>query len=273
MDHSSEPGPRSLADALGAKQPDRDAKCPEHGPFTSRNILGRVWSNCPECEAASHAQRDAATEAEDRARAEQRHQQLLTTARIPARFIGRSFENFVAETDAQRHALTVARGYAEDFTANARRGAGLVLAGMPGTGKSHLAAAILQALLPRNVAYMTCMDVIRAVRETWRRDSERSETQVLRHLEQLDLLVIDEVGVQYGTDGEQTVLFDVLDRRYREVRPTVLLTNQDKAGFKTFIGERTFDRLAETTRWVPFDWASYRPTARKAAAQPEGQPQ
>lgn len=273
MDHSSEPGPRTLAEALGARQPDRAARCPEHGAFTSRNILGRVWSSCPDCEAASHAERAASEAGDQRKHAEQLHQQLLSTSRIPARFVGRSFENFVAETDAQRHALTVARSYTEDFAANSRRGLGLVLAGMPGTGKSHLAAAILQALLPRNVAYMTCMDVIRAVRETWRRDSERSESQVLRHLEQLDLLVIDEVGVQYGTDGEQTVLFDVLDRRYREVRPTVLLTNQDKAGFKTFIGERTFDRLVETTRWVPFDWASYRPTARKLAAQPEGQPQ
>jgi DNA replication protein DnaC len=273
MDHSPEQNPRSLDDVLGARQPDQPGTCPQHGPFVSRNVLGRIWTRCPECEATGRAERDAAEVAEQRRQAEQRHQQQLTTARIPTRFIGRSFENFVAETDAQRHALTVARSYAEDFTTNARRGVGLVMAGMPGTGKSHLAAAILQALFPRNVAYMTCMDVIRAVRETWRRDSERSETQVLRHLEQLDLLVIDEVGVQYGTDGEQTVLFDVLDRRYREVRPTVLLTNQDRVGFKTFIGERTFDRLAETTRWVPFDWASYRPTARKAAASPEGQPQ
>jgi DNA replication protein DnaC len=109
------------------------------------------------------------------------------------------------------------------------------------------------------------MDLIRSVRETWRRDCEKTETQVLNYLQYLDLLVIDEVGVQYGTDGEQTVIFDVLDRRYREMRPTVILTNQDKDGFKGFVGDRTFDRLAETARWVPFDWQSYRPTARRAA--------
>ena len=117
------------------------------------------------------------------------------------------------------------------------------------------------------VRYTTALDLVRAVRDTWRRDSDRSELQLLNYLERLDLLVIDEIGMQYGTDGEQTILFDVLDRRYREVRPTILLTNQDKAGFKQFVGERTFDRLAETCRWVAFDWESYRPTARKAAQE------
>jgi DNA replication protein DnaC len=80
------------------------------------------------------------------------------------------------------------------------------------------------------------------------------------------LLVLDEIGVQYGTDGEQTIIFDILDRRYRDMRPSVLLTNQDKAGLKTFIGERAYDRLTETCRWVPFDWPSYRLQARKEAS-------
>lgn len=244
----------------------RAAVCPAHGAFESRNIIGRVWSSCPEC-----AERRAAELAAERARQDaerrlQAHRRMIEDAAIPARFVGRGFENFVADTPAQRHALTVVRDFVEQFDQNAKRGAGLILSGLPGTGKSHLAGAALQALLPMEVRYLTCLDLIRAVRETWRRDSEKTEGQVLRYLERLDLLVIDEVGVQYGTDGEQTVLFEVLDRRYREVRPTMLLTNQDKAGFKGFVGERTFDRLAETCRWVPFDWPSYRPRARKEAS-------
>ena len=246
--------------------PERTGECTEHGAYTSRNVFGRVWSRCPTC---------SAVEAEAKARedlrlaqqqAEQRHRAAIESARIPARFVGRSFANFVADTDDKRHALSVVRDYAEAFAENARKGAGLILAGQPGTGKSHLAAAALQAVLTQDVRYLTCMDLIRAVRDTWRRDSERSESQVLGYLERLDLLVIDEVGVQYGTDGEQTILFDVLDRRYREVRPTILLTNQDREGFSKFIGERTFDRLRETCRWVQFSWPSYRPQARRESA-------
>ena len=249
---------------LGAET--RDAVCPTHGAFESRQIVGRIWSSCPQCESERQAARDAERARINAERRELERRRLIDLASIPARFVGKGFDNFVADTDAKRHALTVVRDFAEQFEDNAKAGKGLILSGLPGTGKSHLAGAALQALLPRDVRYMTCLDLIRAVRETWRRDSEKTEGQVLRYLERLDLLVIDEVGVQYGTDGEQTVLFEVLDRRYREVKPTILLTNQDKAGFKVFVGERTFDRLAETCRWVPFDWASYRPQARKEAA-------
>lgn len=260
-----------LSDAAAAswdRQPDRDASCPSHGPYPSRNLFRNVWSRCPECEAAKEAAERAEQAAAAAREADARHQRMLGDAAIPLRFIGRSFGNFRAETDAQRHALTVARDFAEQFADNRRKGRGLIFAGLMGTGKSHLATSILQALLPAHqVRYATCLDMIRAVRDTWRRDSEKTETQVLAYLRDLDLLVIDEVGVQYGTDGEQTILFDVLDRRYREVRPTIILTNQDKAGLKTFVGERTYDRLTETCRWVPFDWSSHRPQARKESQQ------
>lgn len=253
-----------LSDQFPPEATEREAECPEHGQYRSFRIIGKVWSRCPECQAAlvraeqEEARRRAAEDAEAR------HRGMIAAACIPARFVGRTFKNFVAETDAQRHALTVAGEFAESFAEVTCRGSGLIFAGKPGTGKSHLAAAILQSVMSPAVRYLTCMDLIRAVRETWRKDAEKSESQVLRYLEELDLLVIDEVGMQYGTDGEQTILFDVLDRRYREVKPIVVLTNQDKTGFKGFVGDRTFDRLSETARWVPFDWESYRPIARRA---------
>lgn len=241
----------------------RAASCPAHGPFESRNIIGRIWSRCQTCEDEARLAEEATVKRMALERTERAHAQRLHTTRVPARFIGRTFDSFKADTEAQKHAQAVARDYAEQFADNHRHGRGLIFSGLPGTGKSHLAAAILQSMLNRDVCYVTCLDMIREVRGTWRKDSDRSELEVLGTLGGLDLLVIDEVGVQYGTEGEQTIIFDVLDRRYRDVLPTVILTNQDKAGFKTFIGERTFDRLTETCRWVPFDWPSYRTQARK----------
>jgi DNA replication protein DnaC len=251
MEHSSNP-PET-----------RRASCPEHGEYESRVVFRKLWTKCPVCDEAAREAERVETERRQRVEAERRHARQLHSSRIPARFIGRSFDTFKAETDAQRQAQSIARDFAEQFPDNLRRGQGLIFSGLPGTGKSHLAAAILQTMLHRDVCYVTCMDMIREVRDTWRKSSDRSELQVLDIFGGLDLLVIDEIGVQYGTEGEQTIIFDVLDRRYRDVLPTILLTNQDKAGLKQFIGERTFDRLTESCKWVAFDWGSYRSQARK----------
>lgn len=243
----------------------RDAACPEHGPYMSTNIVGRVWSRCPECE-RERTEKIRAEDAEHARRAaEERHQRNLAAVRIPERFGRCTFDNFAVDTDGKRHALTVLRDYAERFDEHLKTGSSLVLSGKPGTGKSHLTGAVLRQLCARDVRYITCLDMIRSVRDTWRKDSERTEMQLLDYLESLDLLAIDELGMQYGTDGEQTIIFDVLDRRYREMRPVILITNQDRDGLKAFVGERVFDRLRETARWVAFDWESYRAQARRAA--------
>lgn len=260
MDTSPKPAHEAAA------RPERDALCPEHGTFLSRNIYKTVWSKCPECERIDRDAREAQESVEAHERAERAHRAMMDAVRIPTRFERCSFDNFIADTPGKLSAQSICRDFAESFAEHSARGASLILSGAPGTGKSHLAGAVLRALLSDQVRYTTCMDMIRAVRETWRKDSEKSETQLLTYFERLDLLVVDEVGMQYGTDGEQTILFDVLDRRYRELKSTILITNQDKEGFKGFVGERVFDRLRETSRWVPFDWQSYRAEARKAAA-------
>ena len=273
MEHSPE-FVRPTLDAKREPLGERNETCAKHGEFIAtgvRYMIGRidrkVWTTCPGCEEDKLAgERQAAAVAA--AKAEQaRLEEMLAEAAIPPRFIGRSFENFRASTPQQQKAVSVMRSYAEQFDSHLKTGASLILLGAPGTGKSHLAAAVLQSIMPRHCGlYTTCMGIIRAVRNTWRKDAERSEAQVLAMLAEVPLLVIDEIGVQYGTDGEQTILFEVLDRRYRDMRPTILLANQSKEGLKQFLGDRTYDRLTETARIVLFDWESYRPQARRDAA-------
>ncbi len=246
--------------------------CDAHGDFESKGLklprmTREIWSACPEC-ASDEQKAERRRSAEARALLErERLDGMIRASGIPERVKGCTFANFNATTDAQKFAMQAAMEYAENFGVHLKSGDSLIFAGRPGTGKGHLASAIMNRLMPDYLpVYTTCLDMIRSVRETWRKDSKHSETQVLNELENAALLIIDEIGVQYGTDGEQTVIFDVLDRRYRQMRPTVFITNQDKAGFKSFIGERAYDRLTQVAKWVPFDWQSYRPTARREAA-------
>lgn len=247
--------------------------CDRHGPFFSTgNRLNlfkdrEVWAACATCEAeATERERLAVIE---RKREASRIERLskIQRAGVPKRFQTRTMDTYKAETPQQIRALTAARDYVEQFPENVKRGNGLILAGHPGTGKSHLASAIMLGLVDKyTVRYLTCLEMIQEIRATWRKDSERGETDALEDFgSEIDLLVLDEIGVQYGTEGEITLMTAVLDQRYRNMRPTILLTNQDLAGFKAFVGDRVMDRLSETSKWIPFAWDSYRPTARKEA--------
>ena len=255
--------------------------CEKHGTYTSTGVrynLGRlqkeVWTPCPDCEELRLAAERQAEAERVATAARQRLEAMLHEAAIPARFAGRTLASYTAETQEQQRALKVATDFATNFDERLRRGESLILLGAPGTGKSHLAAAILQAIMPRHCGlYQTCAGLIRAVRNTWRKDAERSEGQVLAMLAEVPLLVVDEVGVQYGTDSEQNILFEVLDRRYRDMMPTILLANlklkrekaEDPAGLREVLGERVYDRLTETARIVTFEGESYRLRARKEA--------
>ena len=255
---------------LFSELPDRELQCDRHGPYMAHGKRfpggrGReIWTMCPGCQSdQAEAVQRAADEMAAKAK-QAKLERLLHQTAIPARFIGRNFDNFHATTDAHRKALSIAREFAEGFSGHLNRGSCLVFSGGPGTGKSHLAASILQAILPAHVGvYTTFMGMIRLIRETWHPTSLRRESEVLADLGSVPLLVLDEIGVQYGTEAEHTLLFEVMDRRYRDQMPTILLTNQDKDGFRRFVGDRVYDRMTETARWVNFDWPSYRTQARK----------
>lgn len=241
--------------------------CARHGEYMANGTRLKsrdVWSTCPGCAADRKAKEEAERIREQALREANTRLYHLQQAAIPQRFIERTLDTFKATTSEQQHAFRIATDFASNFESHYKKGSWLVFSGLPGTGKSHLAAGILQAIMPAYLGkYFTCMEVIQYIRSTWRKESEASEVDVLSEFASLPLLVIDEIGMQYGTESEQNHLFDVLDRRYRDMMPTILLTNQNKEGFRQYVGDRIYDRMTECARWVPFAWDSYRPTARR----------
>lgn len=245
-------------------QHEKQDACAEHGEFTSRGFtLGKHthWIGCPECSKQREVEAAAEQARKDWHEAQKRLEARLSQSGIPVRYREKDFASFIADSPDKEKALSSAMEFAHNFDDHYRKGTVVVFSGMPGTGKSHLAIAIAQAVMAKHTAlYTSAIDAVRMIRNTWRRDSDRTETQVLNELASVHLLILDEVGVQYGTEAEQVSLFDIIDKRYRDLMPTILLTNQGKAGLKTFLGDRSFDRLREGGIWVPFDWTSQRGT-------------
>lgn len=262
---------------LNSNLTEKNEMCEKHGVYVSKNMplaFGRsIWTKCCKCTEEEDAARKKAEKEMKLAREKAYFQDQLNRSWLPKRFIGKTFDNFICSIPKQERALFLAKDYADNFQSYADEGKGLILFGGVGAGKSHVAAAIIQDIMKFNRLglYVTVSELIRMVRDTWRRDAETSELQAINKFIYADLLVLDEVGKQYGTEGEENILFDVLDGRYREQMPVILMGNistepkvrPDRDSRKMndleyYLGERCADRLRETNKAISFDWGSYR---------------
>lgn len=181
-------------------------------------------------------------------------------AGIPPRFRGQRFDAYQAETDDQRYALDVAQRYAHNFRAALARGVCLTLIGRPGTGKTHLAAAIGETLIENGhpVLFRSLSGLLRDFRMSYR-DGGPSEAEVLRRMVEPDLLIVDEIGISIGNlEKTQATLMEVFNSRYEENRPTLLLGNVTRQELRDFLGERIERRVQEGGGpVVAFTWEPY----------------
>ena len=241
----------------------RAETCQTHGAYDSRNLFGSIWSGCPECDRIATEKRDQDQKAKEAKEALARWNKRIGGSGIPPRFQDRSLENFKATTEAQQRALTAAQEYVSGFAEILTTGRSVIFTGRPGTGKTHLAAAIGMALLKENrkVLFTSVLRAVRRVKDSWRRDSNETETDAIRAMVEPDLLILDEVGIQFGSETEKLLMFDILNERYENRRPLILLTNLPVKDAQAYLGERIFDRLREDGgQHIPFDWESYRGT-------------
>jgi len=185
------------------------------------------------------------------------------------------FRNYLAETEEQQQALEMAQAYYLNFGQNvAQNGSqnvtqngsqshgGFIFSGHVGTGKNHLATAIVRNLIKDNrvAAIITVAELCQKFRTSYEKNSPVKEATLLKDLCQLDLLVLDEVGVQKSShnDFEINLLSQIIDRRQLQLKPTGMLTNLNYDQLLALLGDRIMDRQVNGGLWIPFTWQSYR---------------
>lgn len=240
----------------------RTENCPVHGSFDSKCFIGSIWSKCPVCNSESIAKDKVEQDEKDRLVALQAWQRKIGDAGIPERFRDRRLQTYRATIEPQQRALAFASEYAKNFQEVRQVGRCALFIGRPGTGKTHLAVGIGLQVMEANkasVLFTTVMRAVRRVKDTWGKGSGETESGAISALVFPDLLILDEVGVQFGSDTEKLILFDVLNERYEKRKPTLLLSNLALDEVKAYLGERIFDRLREDGgAFVSFDWDSHR---------------
>lgn len=191
---------------------------------------------------------------------------VLGRAAIPPRFMQKTLSSYEPSNPQQARIKAIVEAYTTNFAQDAGvNGVSLILCGGPGTGKTHLGCGVANELLRQGFTalYTTATGLVRDIRATWTKDSERTEIEVLKAFIAPDLLIIDEIGVQAGSADEKIRLFDVINSRYEQVKPTLIISNLDVKGVVEYLGERAADRLRENGgQALAFTWGSYRRSAQ-----------
>lgn len=205
-------------------------------------ISGGVVSCVCECE----AKRDKEEKEEER-----RAQEMLRRAYSAPERRGSCFSDelyrrmsFAADEGKSPKAVESAHYYVDHFERFLVENKGLMLLGGVGTGKTFAACCIANALIDKgySVWVVTAGNLTRAAG-----NFSLSEEAFFK-IRSVDLLVIDDFGTQSNTEHSLSLLFDVIDERYKSRKPLVITSNLTAGDLKNTTDirlKRIYDRVIE----------------------------
>lgn len=143
-------------------------------------------------------------------------------------------------------------------------GRNLVLMGAPGTGKTGLAVAALHVahMAGRRVCAVNVVEWLDLMRPSGDPARQRLAEDTLRRAERATVLLLDDLGADKPSDWVRERVYAIVDHRHNRLVPTVVTTNLPRADLGAAYGERTIDRLFQSSANVAMGGANLRRVAR-----------
>ena len=181
-----------------------------------------------------------AIEDDERKEAERQTVSRIIESRIPKRYFGASLES--CEQSIQEWAAEPSDE-------------GLLIQGSNGVGKTYAACCVLKANACRGtILFSTAKDIIDDCKASF--NSGVSEKDVTARYTAVDMLCIDDLGKERLTDWSLPILFQIIDKRYNAMKPTIITTNCD--GRTLFARMVTDDDDLSTARAIVSRMAAYK---------------
>lgn len=247
---------QSIVETVKNELPSPEDFCEKHSRILVESRFGGE-KFCPKCFVDDRAKE---TKQENH---QSYHQDPQIDRRLKNLNIGKykraTFENFSPTNERARDQFELCRKYAATISARIAAGDSILMHGNPGTGKNHLAAAIIKAAVVAGFVglHTTARRIGRRLRHCW--DTKEDQEHVLQsEFIYPDILVVDEVTDAINpTDTDS--LIEIICERYHQEKPTILLANLDLDALNTMLGAHVVDRFYEGNSSVlVFDWESYR---------------
>lgn len=221
----------------------------------------RTENVCPKCHGGGYVLTDAgATRCECAREAEQeiswRH------ARIPKKFYGKSLTTFDRKKTKQREIVREAEHFLQTFQPKSRiqPSAGLLLLGREGTGKTHVAVALLKEVLGKGYKglYWNVPEFFLELRRIINGESDKTEAELMDEARRVDLLVLDDLGAERSSDFATDRLYVLINGRYENETATIITSNRTLEELRTQLGPRIVSRLCEMCVPIEFPEGDYR---------------
>lgn len=262
-------GLKALTIETGLARLEIEGECPKHGHYVTscfvRNGQKIGVTGCPKCDLESLDAERAAEAQKSIEAMEKAREDLINKGRdsagIPKIYAKHSFSTFERTTEAQETAYQLAHSWAGSLYRGNDDYPFLIICGSIGTGKTHLAVAALKAVLNRYETglYVTASEMLRRLTDTWDKNSPVTTSDVLQSYIGKDVLVIDEIGRVLGVSNRaESYLFDVIEQRYREMKPTIFVSNIPNHELEKVLDPAILSRLREVGVFLTMNWSDYR---------------
>lgn len=202
---------------------------------------------------------------------EQAAEHFAQVAAIPRRFAQANLRAFTSLDEKQEVAFKRVCRWANAVRAG--KSPWLVLSGSWGTGKSHMACAALNSLRDAkglDVRFVACIDLTRAVQNTYNNPrATTTEAEIVAELSRLDVLCLDDVAAD-PSQFEAKLIARILDARYRNDLPTLIVTNLDVFGnngkpskFAEYVGPLVASRTVQCADLVDCTTTDFRQSLKQ----------
>lgn len=167
-----------------------------------------------------------------------------------------TFESYEPQNESQEKLFNICKRYADNFDINNKQS--LLLQGDFGLGKSHLAMAALKVIKANDhsVLFMDVPQLLTAYKDTYNKDSEMTEKELDKVIDEVDLLVLDDYGTTVNDFGNQK-LFNVMNMR--KGKHNIITTNNTaKELTKNKDLAKQFSRMMMNATPIKVDGDDYR---------------
>lgn len=150
--------------------------------------------------------------------------------------------------------LNYCKTYATDFS---RRSPSLLLYGKTGLGKTHLSLAVAGKAVESGygVIYTSAQNLFNKLeKEKFGRSDGNTEETIL----DCDLLIIDDLGAEFTTQFTVSALYNIINSRELEGKPTIISTNLTPEQLTSTYSERITSRILSNFVMLYFDGSDIR---------------